>query len=89
MKTIIALTILASLVGCGDNMSLDEARNVVKTECGDAPLAPGYSVAFEKVNGFDRALMSPDDWNRIEAWRSDVEAYEACVQGFANDTISQ
>ncbi len=82
MKTIIALCI--ALTACGDNnQTLDQARATIKAECGDGPLFPGVSVAFESVNGFDRVLMSPTDWANMDAWRNDIETYEACVQGYA------
>lgn len=83
MKTIIAIVI--ALAACGDNVSLDKAREIIKKECGEAPLAPGWSVSFETVNGFDRALMTREDFIRISQWREDVEAYAACTQGYATE----
>jgi len=84
MKTIIALFI--TIAACGDNtktQSLDEARATIKAECGDAPVAPGYSVSSETINGFDRVCTTVDGWNQLATWYNDVETYTACVQGFA------
>lgn len=48
-------------------------------ECGPAPRMPGYVVSFETINGFDRALLTRDDWENLNAWQFDITRWSQCV----------
>jgi len=74
------LVILAALAvsACASDPSLDSARQAIAAECGDAPLAPGWAIAFDG----NSAYLSRADAIAIAAWRDDVAAYTGCTQGF-------
>lgn len=44
--------------------------------CGQRPVFPGYAVSFEA----DHAVMSSADFQRLEAWRADIELYAECLE---------
>lgn len=78
MKTIIIAIAMLTACTTDSDPKLDEARELIKHECGDAPQAPGFATSF---NG-DTATMSRATYEAIAAWRTDVDTYTACVQGY-------
>jgi hypothetical protein len=69
---ILALTFFA----CTDHPS-EKVGEVAVRDCGAAPLAPGWSVAFDQTTG--AATMSGADFANIQSWRTAVTAWEECV----------
>lgn len=66
----IALCLLVMLAACTDDPK----------ECGPYPTPPGWTAAFESVNGQDRALLTRDDYENINAWRDDVTHWATCME---------
>ena len=81
--TLLLATILTACVD-QPNDDLEKARATIQAECGDAPTAPGWSIANETINGYKVVVMGPADYAGIAAWRADLETYTACVQGYAH-----
>ena len=84
MKTIIIALFVSSLVACGDNtqsndLSQHDVQSYVQEMCGSIPSAPGWAVAFENVNGFDRALLTREDMQAISAWRTAQDNWNNCL----------
>ncbi len=77
MRYLLALALLAA---CNDDTSTQkepptEIGDIVRQDCGDPPLAPGWSVAFN--NG--TAKLSADQFHAIEAWSDAVAVWRDCV----------
>lgn len=70
MVNTLLLVLVAVLASCAD-------ETTATTECGDAPLAPGWAAAFEG----DTVTMSRADYENILAWRDDVSQWTTCVGG--------
>lgn len=74
---ILLITVL--LAACAEDMKPGtEERPIGETvtrDCGEAPLAPGWSVAFDS----GMATMTVADYSAITNWRDAVAAWRDCV----------
>lgn len=71
--------LLIALASCVTDESAMQAKQRVQDECGSPPLAPGWTVANETINGMDRIVMLPGDYTMLMDWRDAVDAYEVCL----------
>ena len=83
MRIAIAIAIAIALTACAvDETISDDTAEVSSAlhQCGVRPLAPGVAVAFEKVNGHDRALMTPDGYQELMSWKQSISMWATCME---------
>lgn len=81
MRTAIAIAIALTACAVDETISDDTAAvSSAAHDCGARPLAPGVAVAFERVNGHDRALMTPESYQELMAWRQSISMWATCME---------
>jgi hypothetical protein len=73
-KPIMALLVFALVAGCMTSDAQD-AREIVRRECGTPPQQPGLVVAFDAGS----VTMSRADYLTLRAYLDAIDAYAGCV----------
>jgi hypothetical protein len=72
MKTIALAIMIFVVASCVNGEDPDP--------CGPRPQAPGWAVAFDTINGYQRALLTVEDYNAIVTWRFEITEWATCME---------